>query len=109
MIDQELLEAIDEVLRFNEPNSVKGSIIFNRVKTLIEDALWLPCCHVSGEHDVLHFERRSYVCQRQMGIALIRFCRELGINPVVKSEPNCFWCKEYPEKKQGDGLRLLVG
>jgi len=68
----------------------------------IEELARLPCCHVSGEHDPIHFEERL-----QKYKAFDRLCKALGINPEVKSEPDCFWCNNYPKKRKGEGLRLF--
>jgi len=73
----------------------------------IEEMARLPCCHVSGEHDPTHFQEGRGICFLQKYKAYDRLCKELGINPEVKSEPDCFWCNNYPEKKKGEGLRLL--
>jgi len=43
-----------------------------------------------------------------MSEAFKRGCKELGINPQVKSEPDCYWCNHYPDKKSGEGLRLFL-
>ena len=73
----------------------------------IEQILWLPCCHTTGMHDPVHFRERRYVCQDQKSEALERLCKELGINPKTKSDPNCGWCEDYPQNKKGEGLKLL--
>lgn len=73
----------------------------------IEKMLWLPCCHISGTHNPTHFQERKGVCNTQTRIALERFCKEIGINPKTKSDPDCGWCIDYPEKKNGEGLSLL--
>lgn len=73
----------------------------------IEEMLWLPCCHTSGMHDPVHFQERRYICEHQQSEGLQRFCKELGINPKTKSDPECGWCEDYKEKKAGEGLGLL--
>ena len=74
----------------------------------IEDLLWLPCCHVTGMHDPIHFELSKYICSRQKALALERLCKKIGINPKTKSDPECYWCKKYPEKKNGEGMSLFT-
>lgn len=79
--------------------------------------LWLPCCHTTGMHDPGHYRKRKYICESQKAKALERFCKEIGINPVTKSDPNCGWCfeedntptKEYEGKKEinGEGMKLF--
>ena len=73
----------------------------------IEEILWLPCCHVSGMHDPVHFQERKYVCEHQKTEALERLCKKLGINLQTKADPDCGWCEDYPEKKKGEGLKLF--
>lgn len=73
----------------------------------LEEMLWLPCCHTSGMHDPVHFQERRYVCNDQKAHALERFCKVLGINPLTKSDPNCGWCRDYPEKKKGEDVGLF--
>lgn len=73
----------------------------------IEKLLWLPCCHLSGMHDPLHFQERKGICHNQKVKALERLCKALKINPKVKSDPDCGWCEDYPEKKKGEGLTLF--
>ena len=73
----------------------------------IEEKLWIPCCHTSGMHDPKHFQDQKYICGDQVQVALHRFCTEMGINPVTKSDPDCTWCEQYPEKKNGEGLGLI--
>ena len=76
-------------------------------KQQIEDMLWIPCCHTSGIHNPTHFSEKKYICSDQCKKALIRFCKEIGINPRTKSDPKCGWCNDYQEKKKGEGLCLL--
>lgn len=78
-----------------------------KITELIELYLYLPCCHVSGTHDPRHFEERTSICNRQESEAMTRFCKALGINPVTRSDPECGWCKDYPEKRKGEGMRLF--
>jgi len=73
----------------------------------LEEVFTLPCCHTSGMHSPTHFQNREYICQSQIKKAFMKGCNELGINPQVKSDPNCGWCKSYPDKKAGEGLRLF--
>lgn len=73
----------------------------------IEKMLWIPCCHVSGEHNPTHYQERKGPCYMQIRDAFKRFCKELGINPETKSEKDCYWCNAHPEKKKGDGLKLF--
>lgn len=72
----------------------------------IENLLWFPCCHTSGMHEPTHYEKREYICEFQLREAFLRLCKALKLNPTTKSDPFCGWCKEYPEKKKGEGLRL---
>ena len=78
-----------------------------KLTDLIEGMLWLPCCHVSGMHDPVHFSERKYICASQQAAALQRFCRELCIDPETKSRPECRWCQDYPEKMKGEGVHLF--
>jgi len=73
----------------------------------IEILLWLPCCHVSGMHDPVHFENRAGVCEIQKRHAFERLCKELNINPQTKSDPKCGWCIDYPDKKKGENLKMF--
>lgn len=73
----------------------------------LEEVLTPFCCHTSGMHDPSHFEERKHVCRDQMADAYARTCSTFGINPKTKSNPNCGWCRDYPEKKRGEGLRAF--
>ena len=76
------------------------------IKETIEEMLWIPCCHLTGEHNPEHYKDRKYICRRQKAQALERFCEEMAINPQTKSLKDCFWCNTYPEHKKGEGLKL---
>ena len=76
-------------------------------KKEIEEMLWLPCCHVTGMHDPVHFEERKYICERQKSEALERLCKKIGINPKTCSDPECGWCADYPKMKKGEGAPLF--
>ena len=89
-----------------DSNEMAGKIM-EKILTLIEAYAYLPCCHESGMHDPCHFEERRYICESQKSKAYERLMKSLEINPVVRSEPNCFWCADYPEKRIGEGLRLF--
>ena len=73
----------------------------------LEELFRLPCCHISGMHNPTHFQDREYVCNRQKTHAYESGCKELGINPQVKSKPGCGWCRDYPDKMKGEGMRLF--
>lgn len=73
----------------------------------IEAMLWIPCCHMTGMHDPCHFEEGKYICESQKAHALERFCKEISINPKVKSKPDCNWCKNPEKNIKGDGMPLL--
>jgi len=73
----------------------------------LEELAWIPCCHTTGMHDPTHFEQGKYICTLQKSHAFERFCKELGINPQTKSESNCYWCNNYPDKRKGEGRRLF--
>jgi len=77
----------------------------------IEKMLWLPCCHTTGMHDPSHYSLRKYICDSQKAEALERFCKEIGINPKTKSDPNCGWCFEDNGKptKPYEGHRSIEG
>ena len=75
----------------------------------IEEMILIPCCHISGMHDPMHFQERKYICESQKAEALEGLCAKLGINPVTKSHPDCGWCEDYIEKKKGEGLPLFNG
>lgn len=95
---------VDLIRRVEHAEYQKGR---DSVLEEIEQKLWLPCCHTSGMHDPRHFQDRKYICGDQVQVALHRLCTEMGINPITKSDPDCFWCKEYPEKKNGEGVGLI--
>ena len=76
------------------------------IKKIVEK-VWIPCCHVSGIHDPVHFEEREYICNRQKAEAFERLCKELEINPKTKSDPECSWCRDYPKKKRGENQPLF--
>ncbi len=82
-----------------------------KLKEWLKEQLWIPCCHVTGTHNPVHFEERNYICDIQLAGAFIRFCKMFGIDPVVKSDiKNCYWCQDYPEKREtGEGLKLSEG
>lgn len=71
--------------------------------------LWayIPCCHTSGMHDPEHFDKRKYICESQLAAAFRRFCKDLGINPITRSDPDCGWCREYLHYRKGEGLKLF--
>lgn len=73
----------------------------------IEDLIHIPCCHTSGIHDPMHFQERKYICADQTMRALEDLCIKLKINPVTKCDPDCGWCKDYHEKKAGEGFPLF--
>lgn len=77
------------------------------IKKTIEDMLWLPCCHLTGEHNPEHYKDRKGICNFQKAKALERFCKELGVNPKTKSLEDCFWCNTYPEYRKGEGATLF--
>ena len=61
----------------------------------LREILTPPCCHVSGEHDPVHFkEQPKKVCSIQKARAYERALRELrfGIIPGRKEEEICGWC-----------------
>ena len=85
-------------------------IAADSVKEIIEILeLWLyiPCCHIDGMHDPTHFTKRKYICNHQLADAFKRFCRNLGINPVTRSDPSCSRCRNYPHYRKGEGLELF--
>jgi len=74
---------------------------------LLECYLYLPCCHVTGMHDPEHYRDGKYICDGQKAGAFERFCTDLGVNPVVRMKPGCFWCTEHPEYRRGEGIKLF--
>jgi len=74
---------------------------------LLELWLYIPCCHITGMHDPQHFVERKGICEYQKAEALERFCKDLGINPVVRSAPGCCWCRDYPHYRKGEGVKLF--
>lgn len=85
--------------------------VTQELKDWIEKQLWIPCCHVTGMHSPTHFQERRYICDIQLAEVFVRFCKMLGIDPVVKSDlENCYWCNNYPDKrKEGEGVKLSEG
>lgn len=73
----------------------------------LEFWMYLPCCHVTGMHDPQHYEERTYICEIQKTKAFERFAKDLGVNPVVRMEPGCGWCRNYPHMRAGEGVRLF--
>ena len=82
---------------------IKGKVF---TKKEIEEKLWIPCCHLAGMHDPIHFENRKYICTIQLAKAFKRFCSEIGIDPKTKADPSCYLCLHYPSYKSGEGLAL---
>ncbi len=67
----------------------------------------IPCCHTSGMHDPTHYEERK-LCEHQLAYAFLRLCALYNLDPQTKSDKDCFWCNDYPEKKKkGEGLSLM--
>ena len=81
--------------------------IVDKITKMLEAYLYLPCCHVTGMHDPQHFDERKYICPEQKENAFIRFCKDLGVNPIVRSKIDCGWCGDYPSKRRGEGLQLF--
>ena len=81
----------------------------DEIKKTIESYAYIPCCHVSGMHDPMHFSERRYVCQSQKAEAFERLCRDLEINPQTKSKMDCGWCSDNPTYRNGEGMRLFEG
>lgn len=76
----------------------------------LENLLWIPCCHTTGTHDPVHYRERKYICSLQKAKTLVRFCKELGLNPQTKSRDDCYWCntgEKADEERKGEGLRLF--
>jgi hypothetical protein len=78
-----------------------------QITELLELWAFIPCCHITGMHDPNHFENREYICNNQRATAFERLCKDLGINPVVRSDMDCGWCNEYPHYRKGEGLKLF--
>lgn len=89
-----------------DSRKIAEDVLAELLETL-ESYLYLPCCHVSGIHDPVHYEERKYICESQKAEAFTRFCSDLGVNPTVRMRPSCTWCEHYPEKRRGEGLRLF--
>lgn len=77
------------------------------IAEMLELWLYIPCCHTSGTHDPQHFDERRFICSYQKAEALERFCKDLGINPVTRSKPDCCWCRDYLHYRKGEGLSLF--
>ena len=77
------------------------------IKSILESYLYLPCCHTTGMHDPCHFKERKYICTNQKARAFERFCKELGVNPITRSELGCCWCSN-PVERNGEGLSLFT-
>jgi hypothetical protein len=62
----------------------------------LEDIFTPRCCHVTGEHDSLHFEDKKYVCDIQKREAFDRGRELLGFGQVTIDDPipgeDCYWC-----------------
>lgn len=82
--------------------------VINKLLPLLEAWAYLPCCHLSGMHEPEHFANREYICMHQKAEAFERFMKDLGINPETKSKIDCGWCKDNPEERKGEGLRLFA-
>lgn len=65
---------------------------------LLEEALTVRCCHVSGSHNPTHYEEGRYVCQNQQAEAWHRAVRLLGLGHLdsadraVADPGTCYWC-----------------
>lgn len=66
---------------------------------VLRGLLVLPCCHTSGEHDPTHYIEGRYICYDQKAKAWERIVEALKIEPQIHSESNCWWCRNYPAKK----------
>ena len=69
----------------------------------LRDVLRVRCCHVTGDHDPLHFAEQRYLCDRQKGSAWVRVVLALGFDDLADpsvAEPydNCFWCRRKAER-----------
>lgn len=79
-----------------------------KIQEMLELWAYIPCCHTSGMHNPTHFDERQYICESQKSEAFERFCKDLGINPVTRSKPDCCWCRDYPHYRKGEGLALFT-
>ena len=64
----------------------------------LRDVLRVRCCHVTGDHDPLHFKEQRYICEMQQGAAWTRAVLALGFDDLAEPagvEPydGCFWCQ----------------
>jgi hypothetical protein len=89
------------------PSDDIGKVAAEAIFSLLEDWVFLPCCHTSGMHDPQHFEKRAGICRDQKAEAFEKLCLDLDINPVTRSRPDCGWCANYPNKRRGEGVRLF--
>jgi len=64
----------------------------------LRSILTVPCCHVTGMHDPLHYVEGRYVCQGQKADAFDNAIEQLGIPLKVKSKEGCYWCFESYKK-----------
>ena len=72
----------------------------------LRDVLQLRCCHVTGDHDPLHFKEQRYICDMQQGAAWTRAVLALGFDDLaipatVEPYDGCFWCSRRPERANG--------
>ena len=75
---------------------------------LLEEALTLRCCHLSGTHNPTHYEEGRFVCQSQQAEAWHRAVRLLGLghldsaDSAVADPGTCYWCHRA-EQQRGAG------
>ena len=97
---------INKIWKLFDSEKMANKIIKDIIK-LIELRAFIPCCHTTGMHDPNHFEERKYICESQKGKAFERLCKDLKINPITRSRCECGWCRDYPENRKGEGLKLF--
>lgn len=80
--------------------------VWDKLLPILESYARIPCHHGFGSYDPMS-KRRDLIEDVQKAKAFERFCKELGINPKVKSEFDCPLCSKDPllrDKTEGATL-----
>jgi len=83
-----------------------GEIILTQLLEEIEDWTFIPCCHISGEHNPKHY-KLGMLCDKQLANAYEALCKDMGINPVTRMKPGCGMCEQNPTERKGEGVHLF--
>lgn len=77
------------------PNFTNAQIDF------LKDIFTPRCCHTTGLHDPMHFEKKRFVCELQKAEAFDRGRELLGFGEVTPDEAipkkDCGWCNRKQE------------